>query len=148
MRTKNHCSRKHHSRKRKQHRSRMTRRKSRAYGRRKMFGGSWFQIRKNGIQKPVDKRDELPINTIVYKYRYNIVNSNPGDIIEQDLPSKSKLHFQMGNSTGHMKILKNMKYGTKSGKHDLVEVNETPIPTHRFTADGTAAFDTISGRRM
>lgn len=76
-----------------------------------------------------------------------MVSSTPGVIINK-LNSGSKLHFEMGNSTGHMNILKNMKYVTKSGPHDLVEVDKTktPILTHRFTADGTAAYDIISGR--
>ncbi len=127
----------------------MIRRKSRAYGRRKMFGGAWYQKR-NGSQKPepVDPIDEPQINAIVYNYR-NMVSSIPGGIITQDLPSKRILQFEMGNSTGHMNNLKNITYITKSGRYPLVEVDETktPITTHRITADGRA-FDTKSGRRM
>jgi hypothetical protein len=112
-----------------------------------MFGGAWYQKR-NGSQIRVDQMDEPQINTIVFKYR-NMISSNTGVIITQDLPSDRKLQFEMGNSTGHMNNLKNITYITKSGKYPLVEVDKTktPITTHRFTADGQA-FDTISGRRI
>lgn len=139
MRTKNHRSRKHHSRKRKQHRSRMIRRKSRAYGRRKMFGGAaWFQIR-NGIQTPVDPADEPMIKQIVSDYRNQFIQSTPGqDNINLELPSRRRISFKLGGPIpgSHMIALTEMKYVSTNGSYGLVEANETPSQQPKLNASG------------
>ena len=105
MRTKNHRSRKHHSRKRKQHRSRMIRRKSRAYGHRKMFGGAWVK-RVGNTTQPVDPADAPAIDEIISRYRAgdtqygnNIIDhtcrkvSDPKNTVVLALPSKRVIKF-------------------------------------------------------
>jgi hypothetical protein len=146
MRTKNYRTRKNHSRKRKQHRSRMVRRKSRAYGRRKMSGGAWFQIR-NGAQIPVDSVDVSDINRIVSGYRNKSIRSTPGNNnIDETLPSNRRITFKLGNHIpgSHMIELTNMKYATKNGSFDLVEVNESPAS--KITLGGPSGAVDSTGR--
>lgn len=131
MRTKNHRSRKHHSRKRKQHRSRMIRRKSRAYGRRKMFGGAWTKT--DGTQ--VDARDVTRVDEILLQYRAGDasqfsrgidhkcreVNDPPNTVVLQ-LPSKRVIKFDWTpEPSTHTNILRNVKYIGTQNIYELVE---------------------------
>jgi len=138
MRTKNHRSRKHHSRKRKQHRSRMIRRKSRAYGRRKMFGGAWIKI--DGSQ--VDARDVRRVDEILLQYRagdasqFSIgiehkcreVNDPPNTVV-LELPSRRVIKFDWTpDPRTHTNILRNVKYIGNQNIYELVEILPSQEP--------------------
>ena len=129
MRTKNHRTRKHHSRKRKQHRSRMIRRKSRAYGRMKMFGGAW--VRKDRL--PIDIRDVGMIDDILSRYKAGDTSqlgiehpcrkaNDPKNTVVLSLPSKRVIKFDWTPAPhAHANTLNNVKYIGTDNTHDLVE---------------------------
>ena len=138
MRTKNHRSRKHHSRKRKQHLSRMIRRKSRAYGRRKMFGGAWVKKQDDGI--PIDETDAAEIDRIILKYRAGDASvlgngiehacrikygpeKDPANTVVLELPSRRVIKFDWTpEPSTHSNILSNIKYVSKTKMQDLKEI--------------------------
>lgn len=127
----------------------MIRGKSRAYGRRKMFGGAWVQIR-DGEKIPVDSADVYDINRIVSDYRNNPIQSTPGNNdIDISLPSRRRITFTLGKHIpgSNMIELTDIKYVTTKGSFDLVEVNESPASNITFGGP-SGAFNAETGRPM
>ena len=158
MRTKNHRSRKHPSRKRKQHRSRMIRHKSRAYGRRKMFGGAW--VKDDGTQ--VDALDVTRVNEILLQYGAGDASvlgngidhtcrikygpkKDPANTVVLELPSRRVIKFDWTpDLSTHSNILSNIKYISRTKTHDLKEILAPSQP--KSNEYGEPVYD--SGRRM
>jgi hypothetical protein len=139
----------------------MIRRKSRAYGRRKMFGGVWVKKQDDGF--PIDEKDADAIDKIILKYKAGDASvlgngidhacrikygsaKDPDNTVVLELPSRRVIKFDWTpEPSTHSNNLSNIKYISKTKMHDLKEI--LPPSQHPKSNEYGEPVDG-SGRRM